>query len=381
MMQNEPKSELRAHLIWGTVVLLFVLFFCGFLPRALNARALNEAAAEVNLPEVTVQTIQPNAAPITVTLPGSTQADHITPIWARANGYLVNLLHDIGDVVKKDDLLALLDTPEVDQQYLNALNTLNAAIANRDIAKISKDRWDELWERDPSSLSRQEVDERDATYLSAEANLKAAYATMEQFKDIMEFKRVVAPFDGVITERDVDLGSLITAGSAGSPQQLFVIAKTDIMKVYVEVPQCFFRSIDTNLKASVKIREFPERAFMGTCKRYAKALDPTARTMTTQIDIDNRDGTLIPGLFADVTFTVPADALAYTVPTAAVIIRAGPPFVAVLDEVNTVHLRPVTIIRDSGTTFTISDGLKPGDRIVTNPNEKILEGVKVKVLT
>ena len=216
--------------------------------------------------------------------------------------------------------------------------------------------------------------------MSAEATVLSFEANMNHYKDLMDFKYIVAPFDGIITERTIDLGTLITAGSNNSPQQLFQIVQTDIIRVFVKVPQYYVRSIHDNLEAVTKIREFPNKDFKSVVARFAKALDPVSRTMLTELHIDNKNGELYAGLFAEVSFLFKPEQPYFIVPGAAVIIRAGDPKIAVLDDNNIVHLKTVKIGIDDGKSMQIIDGLETNDRIITNPTEKIKEGVHAQVI-
>lgn len=374
-----PSEHLRKWLITGLGALIAVLLLIGFLPRIWQNQRLDEAAAESRIPSVRIVVAEPNDKPAELTLPSSTQAHHITPIWARTNGYLVKLNADIGDNVKEGQVLAVLDTPEVDQQYMQAVADLANTKANREIAKISAERWQELYKVNPEAISKQEVDERVATYTASEAQVLAGEANVNRLKQLQDFKYIEAPFEGVITQRNIDLGSLITAGSSGTPQQLFEIAKVDWIRNFVYVPQIYFRAIKEGVEAQVHVREFPERTFKGIVTRYAKALDPVSRTLLTEVDIDNKDRIIYPGLYTEVTFFVKPDAPYFVVPGTAIIIRTGAPKMAVLDENNVVHLRDVDIGRDYGKAVEILKGLKKGDRIVVNPSEKIKDGVKVEI--
>ncbi|MDB6081594.1 MAG: hypothetical protein JWO53_866 [Chlamydiia bacterium] len=375
------KDNSGNYVIIGVSIFLFALFLFGFFPRLFQVRKLEGDAAKRVLPQVSVVDAKADKKPIELTLPSSTAAYHVTPIWARANGYLGKLLVDIGDVVKEGQLLAVLETPDVDQQYDQAVADLASAESKRDIAKISKDRWQSLHTIDPGAISQQEVDDRVATYLTAEADVQAADANMRRYKQLQEFKYIIAPFNGTIIERDVDIGSLITAGSNGSPQRLFVIAETDTIRLFVNVPQCYFRSIQEGVEGTARIREFQGRAFTGTVVRYAKALDPTSRTLLTELHIDNKNGELLSGLYAEVSFILKPDQPYFVVPVAAIIIRAGEPQVAVLDKKDVVHLKTVKIGLDYGKAMQIVDGVNENDRIVTNPSEKIIEGAQVQLLT
>lgn len=366
-------------MVLGLLLILASLFLFGFIPRFLQTLKINQIAAEDPLPKVLLLTAHPDEKPITFGLPSSTQAFHITPIWARANGYVKRYLVDIGDVVKEGQLLAELETPEVDEQYRQSVADVASAQANRDIAKITNDRYQALYKADPASIAKQDVDDKMASYLTAEANLVSAEANMLHYKDLVEFKYIKAPFDGIIIERNIDLGSLVSAGSNGSPQRLFVIAQTNIIRVFVSVPQYFFRSIQDGVKGIARIKEFPDTSFPCEVARYAKALDPISRTMLTELHIDNKEGKILAGLFTDVTFEFTPETPYYTVPMRAVIIRTGEPQVAVVDEKNVVHLKTVKIGIDYGKEMQIIGGIEPNDRIVINPTENIQEGVVVEI--
>jgi len=374
-----PSQSLRKWLIGGLATLLLALFITGFLPRFWQSERLEKDAKETRLPSVRVATATLHDKPTQLTLPSSTQAHHITPIWARTNGYLVKLNVDIGDVVKEGQVLAVLDTPEVDQQYMQALADLANVKARREIAKISAERWQELYKKNSEALSKQEVDERVATFTAAEAQVLASEANLNRLKQLQDFKYVQAPFTGVITQRNIDLGSLVTAGSSGSPQQLFQIADVDWIRNFVYVPQNYFRSIKEGVEAQVHIREFPERTFKGIVTRFAKALDPVSRTLLTEVDIDNKDQIIYPGLYTEVTFFVTPDAPYFLLPSASIIIRSGAPRLAVIDENNVAHLNVVTLGRDYGKEIEILTGIKVGDRVVVNPTEKIVDGAKVEI--
>lgn len=375
----KKASKKRGYVVLGLIAILGSLFLFGFIPRFFQTLKINQIAAEDPLPKVLILTAHPDEKPITFGLPSSTQAHHITPIWARTNGYLKSYLADIGDVVKEGQLLAEIETPEVDEQYRQSVADLASAQAKRDIAKITSDRYQALYKADASSVAKQDVDDKVAAYLTAEADLVAAEANMLHFKDLVDFKYIKAPFDGIIIERTVDLGSLISAGSNGSPQRLFVIAQTDIIRVFVSVPQYFFRSIHEGVKGIARIKEFPDDSFPCTVARFAKALDPVSRTMLTELHIDNKEGKILAGLFTDVTFEFTPETPYYTVPMRAVIIRAGEPQVAVIDEKNVVHLKTVKIGVDYGKEMQIIGGIEPNDRIVINPTENIQDGVSVEV--
>lgn len=371
---------MKKRIVTAVCSIVVIFFFIGFFPRLLQSKKNERRADKKLVPQVNVMICTPRDKPLPLVLPSSTQANHVTPVWARASGYLSELLVDIGDVVKKGQLLALLDTPELDSQYKQALYEYDSTKVKCHLAEINARRAEQAYANDVGSISLLDRDQFITNFMAAEEDLRAAEANMNYFQELMEYKRVVAPFDGVITERNVDLGTLITLGSTTTTQQLFVIAETDIIRVYVSVPQQYFRAITDGVEGITTIREFGDKTFPSKVARYAKALDQTSHTMLTELHIDNKDGLLLPGLYAEVTFHLKQATPYYIVPTPAVIIRAGAPQVAVLDDKNVVHLKNVKIGLDFGKTMEIIEGIEPNDRIVINPTEKIRDQVTCEVI-
>ncbi|WP_068469849.1 efflux RND transporter periplasmic adaptor subunit [Candidatus Protochlamydia phocaeensis] len=381
-VQPKPKRSGRGWLlILGIAAGLTLLFLLGWLPRLSNKKVIDAIAAEAPLPRVSVLVIKPNTKPIELILPSSAQAWHITPIWARVNGYLIRYLVDIGDPVRVGDLLAEIDTPETDEAVAQAQADLLNSIAVRDIAKITNDRWQRLWNKNREAVSKQEVDQYQANYQAAEATVVANEKNVSRLTYQQQFKYIYAPFDGVIIQRNVDIGSLVYGNINGTPQELFQLAQTHTIRFFVDVPQNYFRQIKEGIEAEITVSEFPGKTFKGIVTRYAKALDPTARTLLTEVDVDNPDGILYAGLFGRVKFFLKPDTINFIIPTTAIIIRAGFPNMAVVDENNIVHLRQVQIGRDYGKQMEITSGLQENDRIITIPSDRIFDGVKVEIIS
>jgi len=376
---RENRSKGRMIIIITSIV-LFVLFMGGLIPRVINNFEINAIASKNPLPQVTVMRLEPNTKPIELILPSSAQAWHITPIWSRVNGYLINFYHDIGDMVKEGDLLADIDTPETDQQLAQAEADLLNSQAARDIAKITSDRWQALWDKNREAVSKQEVDQFNANLLSAEALVVANEKNVARLKYQQQFKYIYAPFDGVITKRLIDIGSLIYGTVNGNAQELFEIAQTNTMRFFTDVPQTYFTNIKDGLEAEVTIGYLPGQVFKGSVTRFAKALDPNARTLTTEVDVENKEHILYPGLYGMVKFFLIPDTINFIIPTTALIIRSGYPHVAVIRDNNFVHLSQVQIGRDYGNKVEIISGLKENDLIVVIPNDRIHEGVKVEII-
>ncbi len=377
---NNRRSDRRWWLLGITAVVLLLLFVLGWIPRLIDAKRINAIAAEDHLPQVAVLRLKPNLKPIELILPSSAQAWHSTPIWARVNGYLIRYLVDIGDVVKAGDLLAEIDTPETDEDLARAQADLANSVVERDIAKITSDRWQGLWNKNLEAVSKQEVDQYNANFKSTEAVVLSNEKNVSRLTYQQQFKYIYAPFDGIITQRLIDIGHLIYGSINGTPQELFEIAQTHRIRFFVDVPQTYFRQIKEGLEAEVTVQQFPGKIFKGTVARYAKALDPTARTLLTEVDVENEEGILYPGLYGRVKFLIKPETINFIIPTTAVIIRSGFPHVAIVDDNNIIHLSQVQIGRDYGNQMEITSGLKEGERIVTIPSDRIREGVKVTIL-
>lgn len=378
---NKPPLHRRWLLVASVLSVCLLLFLLGWYPRMVNTKKIDALAAEDPLPRVVVKQIKPNLKPIELILPSSAQAWHITPIWARTNGYLIRYLVDIGDVVKQNDLLAEIDTPEVDEELARAKATLLNSIAELDIARVTSQRWQGLWNKNREAVTKQEVDQYNANYKAAEATVLANEKEVARLTYLQQFKYIYAPFEGIIIERNIDVGSLISGNINGTPQELFQIAQTHLIRFFVQVPQNYFRQIKEGLEGEVTVQEFPGRTFKGKVTRYAKALDPTARTLLTEVDVDNKEGVLYAGLYGRVKFLMWPETVNFIIPTTAIIIRSGFPHVAVLDENDIVHLKQVQIGRDYGKMMEITLGLKENDRIITLPSDKIREGTKVQIIS
>jgi RND family efflux transporter MFP subunit len=368
---KQRNLKLPLFFIIGIVALILILFLWGWIPRWENRKQIDALAAEDSLPKVLVMQIKPNTKPIELVLPSSAQAWHITPIWSRVNGYLIRYLVDIGDVVKVGDLLAEIDTPETDEQVKQAQADLANAIVERDIAKITSDRWQKLWDKNMQAVTKQEVDQYNANYKSAQEIVVANEKIVARLIYEQRFKYIYAPFDGIIVQRTIDIGSLIYGSVNGIPQELFQIAQTYTIRFFVDVPQNYFRQITEGIETEVNVREFPGKIFKGFVARYAKALDPTARTILTQVNVDNKEGVLYAGLYGQVKFMMRPDTINFIIPTTAIIIHSGLPHVAVVDDNQIIHLKQVEIGRDYGKEMEITYGLQEDDRIVIIPSDKV----------
>jgi len=373
-----PNPAGRAKLLIGAVLL--VLITAGavtFLNRKSETDALAKETEAVSVPTVAV--VQPEAEPGNdeLVLPGNLQAFIESPIFARTNGYLLRWYKDIGSKVEKGELLAAIDTPEVDQELSQARASREQIKAALGLAKISADRWANLLKSD--SVSQQEADQQASGYQQALANLAAADANVRRLEELESFKNVYAPFSGVLTRRNVDPGALINSGAGVAGKELFDLSRVDPLRVYVSVPQTYAPNMKVGMKANVTLQEFPGQKFLGTVARTADAIDPATRTLNTEVDVPNKDSKLLPGSFGEVHFATGTSVPRITIPVNAMLFRAEGPQVAVVDKDGKVHLRPISIGRDFGATLEILGGLDVSDRIIINPSDSLEEGQQVHV--
>lgn len=366
-----------ARLALIAVVVLLVGGGFSVVRRFSEHRALAKETEKLAVPTVAV--IRPSAEPADeqLTLPAQLQAYVQSSIYSRTNGYLLRWTKDIGSHVNKGELLAEIDTPEVDQELSQAKAARQQIEAQLQLAKSSAERWTNL--RKTDSVSQQEADQQASAYTQAQANLAAADANVRRLEQLESFKHIYAPFSGVVTRRNVDTGALINAGSNGQTRELFDIAQVDPLRVYVSVPQTNAPSIKRGMPAYIELREFPGQKFTGKIVRTADSIDPATRTLLTEIDVPNKDGRLLPGSYAQVYFAVPIQTVRITVPVNTLLFRSEGPRVAVVGPDQKVHLRPVIIGRDFGTKLEILGGLDRNDQIVVNPADSLEEGQQVNV--
>ena len=371
-----PAPPRKAVIIVVLVVVLLVL--SGAVSMFSRFRAGRALAKETEIDSVaTVAVVHPLAEKPDeeLVLPASLQAYEESPIYARTNGYLLRWYRDIGSHVAQGELLADIDTPEVDQELSQARASRQQSAAQLDIAKISADRWQNL--RKTDSVSQQENDTQTNAYQQAVANLAAADANFRRLEELESFKHVYAPFSGVLVKRNVDRGALINAGSAGT--ELFILAKVDPLRVFTNVPQAYSPAIKDGMPAYITLQEIPAQKFRGTVARTAEAIDPATRTLLTEVDVPNKDGRLLRGSFGEVHFSPKINAEKVTVPVNAMLFRREGPQLAIVGPDNKVQLRPITIGRDYGTTLEILGGVSFEDRIIINPADSLEDGETVNI--
>lgn len=405
-----PRRQSKTKtFLFGFVILagLIALLVTGVLQRLERRAELAKEvkAIETGEPVVSIVVLKSGAPSSEITLPASMQAILEAPIYARTEGYLKNRFVDIGDRVKTGALLAEIDSPEVDQQLAQARATLahaQAALSQAEatlkqsqsrlvLAEATAKRWSTLVER--GVLSKQEGDEKKSAYEAALAeveagrsNIKAAeseiaaqQANVGRLEQMHSFERVIAPFEGVITARTVDPGALISAGASNEQHELFRIAKTDELRLFVNVPQSFSVAIHPGEAAYARVGEFRNREFPGKIVRTADALDPSSRTLLTEIHIPNGNHLLRPGMFSSVRFQLDRPNAPVLAPAAAFVFRSDGPHMAIVAQDNTVRYRKVTPGRDYGSTMEVLAGVNPGERAVLNPTDDLAEGTKVQI--
>ena len=309
-------------------------------------------------------------------LPGNVQANYEAPIYARTSGYVKAWHTDIGTKVTKGQLLAEIDTPEVDDQLRQAEADLATAQANDDLARSTAKRWQGLLATD--SVSRQETEEKVADAAAKDALVNASKANVARLQQMEQFKRVLAPFDGVVTERRTDIGALINAGSGSGPE-LFRVADTATLRVYVQVPQAYTQTVKVGMPAELHFAEFPRRNFAATVARTAEAMDPTARSLLVELRVDNKDGTLMPGGYTEAQFALPSSATTLRLPINTLLFRSEGLRVAKLGADGKVALTPITLGRDFGSQVEVVKGVEPTDAVVLNPPDSLADGQTVRL--
>jgi len=369
-------AGLFKFLIAGVIVLVILGAFTLFQRRA-QYHALAEETETLAIPTVAVTHPTAEVAQEDLVLPGTLQSYVESPIYARTNGYLQKWYHDIGTRVPKGELLADIDTPEVDQQLSQARADLNTSQANANLSRITSARYQDLIKTD--GVSKQEVDNAVGDYEAKAATVKSSEANVRRLEELESFKHVYAPFSGVITKRNIDTGTLINAGNGGTQQELFILSQTDPIRVYVSVPEMYSPSVRGGLGAFLELAQYPGRQFEGKVVRTAEAIDPNSRTLLTEVDVPNKNAQLFPGGYAQVHLQVKIAASRVQVPVNALLFRAEGLRAVVIDANHKTHLRQLTIGRDYGTSLEVLQGLEPTDWIVLNPADSLDDGQQVRV--
>jgi len=368
-------SPYRRYL-WVAIAVVVLLAIWGILSRLIARSALAHDAHEAAIP--TVITAKPHQGPAAdaLVLPGSVQAYYEAPIYARTSGYLKAWHTDIGTAVKKGQLLAEIEAPEVDQQLRQAEADLGTARANYELARSTNDRWQGLLATE--SVSQQDADQRAGDAAAKSAAQMSAAANVARLREMEGFKRVVAPFAGVVTQRNTDVGALINAGQAPG-SALFRVADTHRLRIYVQVPQAYAAQVRTGMSASLEFTDHPGQHYSAAVASTAHALDAVSRTLQVELQIDNASGELLPGAYVQVTFALPPSSGTLRVPVNAVIFRGKTPQVATVDEAQRVRLRDIAEGRDFGTEIEVLAGINANDTLVLNPPDSIADGQQVRI--
>ena len=367
----------RLRLVGGAFVFLAIAVVAyGLVSRAAQNSRLHDLTEAQAVPSVSIVAPTHVENHAGLDLPGRLEAYIRAPIYARVPGYLKTWKYDIGGKVKAGDVLAEIDTPDLDQQLMQARAALSVSQANAKLAQITAERWQSLAGTD--AVAKQDVDTRTFTLNANVAQVKAAQATVDQLVAEEGFKRLIAPFDGIVTARATDIGALINVGAAGGAQ-LFVLSETSKLRVYVSVPQNYVPSVPPGTVATITVPEHPGKTYSGTVEASAQAVDPTTGTTLMQIIIDNSAGEMMPGDYASIHLQIASAANVLSVPSSALIFDAKGLSIATVGADNRVLLKPVSVERDLGAVVELASGLGPNDRVIQNPPDGIDNGAEVRL--
>ena len=374
-----PISGGKAILLLLVVLVVAgILAVTGIVPRLRARTRLDQQTGELAAPTVTVDKPKTGEPSQEVILPGNMQAYTDSPIYARTNGYLKKWYFDIGAHVKKGQLLAVIESPEIDQQLAQSKADLATAQANAGNAKIQSARYQDLLKN--NAVSAQDTDTFTTAEASTSTQVQSAIANVQRLEQLVGFENIYAPFDGTVTVRNVDVGALINSGAGATPSsELFHLAAESVLRVYVNVPQVYSVSTVPGVTATLTLAEFPGRTFTGKIVRTARAIDLDSRTLLVEVDVDNRKGELYPGAYAQVHFKINSTHPTMIVPVSTLMFRSEGLRVAVVQD-NKAKLVPVDIGRDDGRTVEIVQGLNSSDDVIQTPPDSLIDGEPVRVV-
>jgi len=395
-MQSEAKQQIstqeppsppatgkqgRTRKGWLTAVVIVAVFagllVSGILQRVHTSAALRTETDDMAVPTISVVSPQRAAPSQEIVLPGNVQPYVTAPIFSRTNGYLQAWHFDIGAHVKKGQLLAVIATPEVDQQLGQSRSNLSTAEANLRLAEITKNRYEGLLKS--KAVSQQDVDNAVGTYNANKSIVEADQANVKQLEALQSFEKIYAPFDGIITARNTDVGALVDSGSSGGVKtDLFHLSQVDRLRVYVSVPEEYSQAVTSGLSAELTLSEFPGKTFTGKLVRTSEAINYETRTLLAEVDVTNPTGKLLSGSYAEVHFKVPGTATTYIVPVDTLLFRKEGLRVAVVKD-NKAQLLPVTPGRDFGDTIEIISGLQGNESLIVSPPDSVVNGEKVQI--
>jgi RND family efflux transporter MFP subunit len=374
---EEPKLTRGTWIgmaVVAAIVAAVVIF--GLMARRGSERILEKETAASAIPSVNVVYPAPSTLSSEIALPGNTQAYMDTPIYSRTNGYLKSWYFDIGAHVHKGQLMAQIETPEVDQQLQVAQADLKSAEANLDLANTTSTRYQNLLKT--NSVSKQETDVAMSDASAKKAAVDASMANVRRLEQLQSFEKVYAPFDGIVTARNTDVGRLISAGQNTTPQELFHLAAIGKLRVYVAVPEAYSAAIKDGSKATLTLDEYPGKTFEGTIARNSNAIDQSTRTLNVEVDVDNPKAELLPGAYVFVHFKVPEHAASLMIPSNTLLFRSEGLRVGVVRD-GRVQLVPVKIGKDSGATVEIASGLSANDAVILDPSDSLASGQEVQI--
>jgi RND family efflux transporter MFP subunit len=376
--EHERKSVSRLAFLLGLAVAVVLGFFIysGIHGRVEAASNLQHATEQAAIEDVNV--IYPKAAaPIDeVVLPGATQPFVNSPIYARTNGYLVKWFYDIGAKVKQGDLLAIIDTPELDKQLEQARADLASAKSNLVLSKTTAERWQGLVKT--RSVSQQSTDQAVDNLSATQASVDSYAANVRRLEDMVSFEKVYAPFDGVITVRNTDTGWLINAGAGSPSAELFQLAQTSTLRIFVAVPEVYSRAARIGSSATLTLDEFPSETFRGKVTRTSQSIDMASRTLNTEIDVDNPTGQLLPGAYVHVHLKLPSQTRSLIIPANTLLFRSEGLRVGVVRN-GRAQLIPITIGVDYGGTVQVTSGITPVDQVIVSPSDSLISGAPVRI--
>jgi RND family efflux transporter MFP subunit len=373
----KQRSLRKRWIVLATLLLVAAAFAFGLLPRLKARNTVRAETAQLAVPYVSVVHPQPAPPAQEIVLPANVQPYSSAPIYARTNGYLKKWYVDIGAHVKKGELLAVIETPEVEQQLQQARGTLATAQANMRLSEITANRYTNLLKT--NSVTQQDTDNAVAAYKANQSTVQANQANVRQLEEIVSYEKVYAPFDGVIDLRNTDIGALINAGSSGGPQtQLFHEVQSDKLRVYVNVPEAYSQAVAPGLTAELALAEFPGQRFTGKVVRTAQAIDPTTKTLLVEIEVNNPTGKLFSGSYAEVHLQLPGVHNVYIVPVETLLFRKTGLHVATVSN-GKIVMKTIMPGHDFGDTIEVVDGLSGNEAIVQNPPDSIATGDKVQI--
>jgi RND family efflux transporter MFP subunit len=376
------NKKMLGRIIRVVAVLAIVALLAFGVIRGINTRikaAANVKQETIDMSVPTVSVVHPKRGALRdeIVLPGNIQAFIVSPIYARINGYLKKWYVDIGGRAKSGQLLAEIEAPEVDKQLDQSRADLATAEANLTLSQSTMVRWQDLLKRD--AVAKQDTDDKIGDYQAKKATVDSGRANVKRLEDMVSFEKVYAPFDGVITARNTDTGALINAGSSGTGPELFHIAETDKLRVYVQVPEPYVDAIKPDLTAELHLAEYPGRTFPAKLVHTADALDSSTRTLLIQLEVDNDKNELLAGGYAEVHLKLPASTASVHLPVNTLIFRAGGMQVATIDNQGHALLKSIQIGRDYGTEVEVKSGVEPDETIIVNPPDSLATGQPVRV--